>query len=114
MIATSMARRVSRMARAKPALWRSNPCVFSASRRITPSSAGLARPAPKALIQPHRVQHRHGDVDPVDPPVILAAILKVVDDLKRGAQRIVHAQVARSSPCTSSTKRPTGMADRRQ
>jgi hypothetical protein len=104
------ASRQSRIASAKGALARSRPCVRSVRSRITPAAAGLERSA--AALHPRRQRPAcRPDIDPVDRAIILAAILKVVDDLQRGAQRIVHRPLARSSPCTSSTKRPTGMAE---
>jgi len=35
----------------------------------------------------------------------------MIVDLQRGAQRAFAAHVLRLSPCTSSTKRPTGIAE---
>ncbi len=76
------------------------------------SSCGDARSAPE--IARRRAGRREGierDVDAVELAKILAAVLQVIVDLQRGAQRVVRAQVARLSPWTSSTKRPTGIAE---
>ena len=52
------------------------------------------------------------DVDAVEIAEILAAVLQMIVDLQCGAQRVIRRpRSARLSPCTSSTKRPTGIAE---
>jgi hypothetical protein len=53
-------------------------------------------------------------VNPIEIAVVGLAILQMIDDLQRSAQRIVGRPGAALSPCTSSTKRPTGIADSEQ
>ena len=52
------------------------------------------------------------EIDAVEIAVVLAAVLQMIDDLQRRAERVIRGPGrARSSPCTSSTKRPTGIAE---
>ena len=61
-----------------------------------------------------RAENLQRQVNAIEPEIILPAILKMVDYLQRGAERSDAGHSDRLSPCASRTKRPTGIADRRQ
>ncbi len=90
MTETSRPSRQSSIAAAKPSLSPSSVSVRAASWCRHSSSAGDARSAPSAsTVTPLAAKRVQRNVDAVEIAIVLAAVLQMIDDLQRRAQRIV-------------------------
>ena len=90
MTATSRPSRVSAIAAAKPSLSLSSRSVRSASRCRQSSSAGDARARAELFdARPARGERVLRNIDAVEIAIVVLAVLQMIDDLQRGAQRVV-------------------------
>ena len=64
-----------------------------------------------STVAPRAAKRVAREIDAVEVAKILAAVLHMVVDLQRGAQRVRCRPGDALSPWTSSTKRPTGIAE---